>query len=256
MPELPDYALTNRDRWTVANAEYTDARAREAWARPAITWGLWRTPDATVKALPEGLDVIELGCGTAYFGAGLKRLGARRVVGVDVTPAQLETARRLNQETGLGLELIEANAEKVPLPERSFDLAVSEYGASIWCDPYLWIPEARRLLRPGGELVFMCNSVLQMLCSPEAGQTLETLQRPQRGLHRLDWAEDPPEVTFHLSHSDWFKVFRSSGLVVEDLIELYAPDGAVDHSYYSYVSADWARKWPAEDIWRVRRLPG
>jgi SAM-dependent methyltransferase len=146
MPDLPDFAITNRDRWTLANAEYTDARAREAWARPAITWAVWRTPEKTVKALPDvsGLDVMELGCGTAYFGAWLRRSGARRVVGVDVTPAQLDTARRLNEETGLGMELIEANAESVPLPDRSFALAVSEYGASIWCDP------PARIHRPRG----------------------------------------------------------------------------------------------------------
>ena len=58
------------------------------------------------------------------------------------------------------MELIEANAEDVPLPDASFDLAISEYGASIWCDPYKWIPEAARLLRPGGELIFLRNSTL------------------------------------------------------------------------------------------------
>ena len=62
-----------------------------------------------------GLDVIELGCGTAYFAAWLARQGARPV-GVDVTPAQLDTARRMQEETGLTFPLIEANAEDVPLP--------------------------------------------------------------------------------------------------------------------------------------------
>ena len=123
--------------------------------------------DSELGVLPDvaGKDVIELGCGTAYFAAWLARRGAR-VTGVDLTPAQLETARRMSKETGIEFELIEANAEEVPLPDESFDLALSEYGASIWCDPYKWIPEAARLLRPGGELVFLCNSVLCMLCSP------------------------------------------------------------------------------------------
>jgi len=103
---------------------------------------VWKNPESEVGILPrlEGLDVIELGCGTAYFGAWLKKHGAARVVGVDITPAQLDTARRMNAEFGLGLELIEANAESVPLPDASFDLALSEYGASIWCDQYRWIP--------------------------------------------------------------------------------------------------------------------
>src|SRR5207253_39114 len=128
--------------------------------------------------------------GTAYFGARLKRRGARRVVGVDVTPAQLDTARRMDAEFELGLELVEANAEETGLPSGSFDLVLSEYGASIWCDPAKWVPEAARLLRPGGHLVFLRNSTLAVLCATAVEEgTSETLQRPQRGLYRLEWTE-------------------------------------------------------------------
>ena len=38
------------------------------------------------------------------------------------------------------------------LADASFDLVVSEYGASVWCDPERWIAEAARLLRRGGRL--------------------------------------------------------------------------------------------------------
>ncbi len=166
MSDLPEHARLNRELWTKANAEYTDAQATRAWSEDEVTWGIWHTPEKELRVLPEvaGRDVIELGCGTAYFGAWLKKQGARRVVGVDVTPAQLRTARRLDAELGLGLELIEGNAEAVPLAGALFDLVVSEYGASIWCDPARWIPEAARLLRPGGELVFMRNATIATLC--------------------------------------------------------------------------------------------
>ena len=164
--ELPDYAVVNRAAWTLSNAEYTAGDARKSWADEP-SWGVWHAPEAGIKVLPDvtGLDVIELGCGTAYWGAWLKRMGARRVVGVDVTPAQLVTAREMDAEFGLGLEFIEANAEAVPAPDASFDLVFSEYGASIWCDPYQWIPEAARLLRTGGELLFMRGSTLGLLLS-------------------------------------------------------------------------------------------
>src|SRR5207237_7084105 len=119
------------------------------------------------------------------------RGGARRGVGVDITPAQLETARRLNTKYGLELELVEANAEATGLPGGSFDLAISEYGASIWCDPYKWIPEAARLLRANGELVFLRNSTLSTLCMPDEGKVTERLQRPQLGMHRLEWPGEP-----------------------------------------------------------------
>ncbi len=208
-----------------------------------------------MNALPNvtGKDVVELGCGTAYVGAWLKRRGARRVVGVDLTRAQLATAQRLNRKTGLGLELVEANAEVVPLRDAAFDLVISEYGASIWCDPYKWIPEAARLLRSGGDLVFLRNSTLSMLCMPDTGKVQESLQRPQRGMNRLDWTDDDPGVEFHLGAGDLIRLLRVNGFEILDLVELYAPEGASDHAEYSYVHAAWARQWPSEEIWRARK---
>jgi SAM-dependent methyltransferase len=249
---LTDYVTKNRESWTKSNAQYTDARAATAWAREEIAWGMTKTPEPEVRMLPElgGKEVVELGCGTAYFGAWLKRAGARRVVGVDVTPAQLATARRLNDETGLGLEFVEANAEETGLPDASFDLAVSEYGASIWCDPYRWVPEAARLLRPGGELVFLRNATLAVLCWTD-DDTSRTLQRPQRDLHRINW-EDDGTTEFHLGHSQWVRLLRSNGFEILDLAELYADDDATKHAHYEW-NPDWARQWPWEEIWRARK---
>jgi ubiquinone/menaquinone biosynthesis C-methylase UbiE len=260
MPEpagLPDYAVRNRALWTVSNAKYTAGSARESWAQEQIRWGVFKVPEAEVQVLPDvrGLDVIELGCGTAYFGAWIKKRGARRVVGVDITPAQLATAAEMNTEFGLGLEFIEANAENVPLPDSSFDLAFSEYGASIWCDPYLWIPEAARLLRPGGELVFMRGSTLQILCSPDEDKVGECLVRPQKGMHHIDWQDEEvgPSTDFHISASEQFRLLRDTGFELLDFRELYPPDDAVDHPYYKWTPVEWAKRWPAEEIWRARR---
>jgi SAM-dependent methyltransferase len=252
----PDYVSVNRETWTKANAEYTDRRARDAWAQDEITWGMARARESDLHLLPdlEGKDVVELGCGTGYFGAWLKKRGAARVVGVDVTPVQLATARRVNDESGLGLEFVEANAEQTGLPESSFDLAISEYGASIWCDPYKWIPEAARLLRPGGELVFLRNSTLAILCATDEGPSSETLQRPQRGLHRLEWTEPDHEIEFALGHGDWVRLLRANGFQLVDLVELFATDATPDHTYYTF-SREWSEKWPFEEIWRARLQP-
>jgi SAM-dependent methyltransferase len=251
---LSEDALRNRQAWTKTNAEYTDARALEAWAKPEIDWGVFGIPESEVGVLGDvaGKDVIELGCGTAYFSAWLARRGAR-VTGLDVTPAQLETARRCQRETGIEFPLVEASAEDVPLPDASFDLALSEYGASIWCDPQRWIPEAARLLRPGGELVFLCNSPLAMLCAPDEGPVEDRLVRPQfDGLGRMEWPGEEG-VDFHLGHGEWLALLRENGFEVEALHELRAPEGAQDHSYYEFVPAAWARKWPAEDLWHARK---
>jgi ubiquinone/menaquinone biosynthesis C-methylase UbiE len=253
--DLPDYVKLNREHWTRNNAAYTDGRAEYAWNEPEISWGVWNTPESEINVLPDiaGKDVVELGCGTAYVAAWLKRRGARRVVGVDITPAQLATAQRLNTKYGLCLELVEANAEATGLAGASFDLAISEYGASIWCDPYKWIPEAARLLRPDGELVFLRNSTLSILCMPDEGKVSDRLVRPQLGLHRLEWADDP-EVEFHLGHGDLMRLLRESGFDVLDLVELYASADSIDHPFYGQVvSVEWARKWPSEEMWRARK---
>jgi SAM-dependent methyltransferase len=251
LTELPEHAVRNRELWTRSNAEYTDASAQRAWAQEEITWGMFKVPEAEVGVLGDvsGLDVVELGCGTAYFSAWLARRGAR-VVGLDVTPAQLETARRMQAESGLVFELVEASAEAVPLEDASFDLVLSEYGASIWCDPAAWIPEAARLLRPGGRLVFMRNSTLVILCSPDEGRVVERLERPQFGMWRFEWDGG---VEFHLAHGDWIAVLRGAGFDVERMVELQAPAEATDHPYYDFVGADWARRWPAEEIWVARK---
>ena len=251
---MADYASRNREVWTKANAEYTDRRAAEAWAAEEITWGMFGPSDSELGILGDvsEKDVIELGCGTAYFGAWLAKRGAR-VTGVDITPAQLETARRCSAETGIEMELIEADAEDVPLPDGSFDLAISEYGASIWCDPYKWIPEAARLLRPRGELVFLRNSTLMILCSPDEGQVGDQLLRPQFGLHPLEWPGEDDGVEFQLPHGEWIRVLRENGFDIEGLWEIQAGESAKDHKYYDFVSADWARKWPAEEIWKARK---
>jgi SAM-dependent methyltransferase len=250
----PDYVAVNRAAWTKANAEYTDAQAEQNWSQPEIRWGMSDVPESELHVLPDfvGKDVIELGCGTAYFSAWLKRDGAARVVGVDVTPAQLVTARRMDAQFGYGLELIEANAEEVPLPDASFDLVHSEYGASIWCDSYKWIPEAARLVRPGGHLVFLRNSTLSILCATTEGPASETLQRPQLGLHMLGWVEPDAEIEFHLPHSELIVLLRANGFELENLFELYSREDAVDHAYYAS-NVEWAKKWPAEEIWRARK---
>ena len=249
----PDYLAVNREAWTRANRDHTDARAPGAWSKPEIDWGVWRVPESEVGVLPEveGKDVVELGCGTAYFGAWLAKRGAR-VVGVDITPAQLETARRMDAEFSLGIEFVEANAEETGLPDASFDPALSEYGASIWCDPYKWVPEAARLLRPGGLLVFLRNSTLAVLCGTADGGPVETLQRPQRGLHKVVWT-DPDEIEFQLGHGDWVRLLRSNGFEILDLVELFATGSTPEHTYYAF-SLEWARRWPVEEIWRARKV--
>jgi SAM-dependent methyltransferase len=249
-----DDALKNREVWTKANAEYTDRKARESWVKDEIDWGMFSGSESEIGALGDvaGKDVIELGCGTAYFGAWLAKRGAR-VTGVDVTPAQLETARRMSEEFAIPIELVEASAEDVPLPDASFDLAVSEYGASIWCDPERWIAEAARLLRPGGRLAFLCNSTLSILCAPDEGKVDERLHRGHADLGRMEWPGEDEGVNYHLAHGELIRILTANGLEVLALHERLAPASTQDHEYYDFITAEWAARWPAEEIWVARK---
>ena len=253
MTRLPESIEANIRQWTRTNCEHTDSRAEFQWAAEEITWGVFEVTDEAA-GFPlgdvEGLDVVELGCGTAYFSAWLAKRGARPV-GVDPTPVQLQTARRMQAHTGLEFPLHEAPGEAVPLPDASCDLVLSEYGASLWADPALWIPEAARLLRPGGRLVFLTNSALVYLCLPDRGMASERLERAQFGMYDIHWPGEDG-IEYHLAHGDWIRLLRKHGFAVEDLVEIQAPAAALTHGYYDFVSAEWGRKWPAEEIWVAR----
>jgi SAM-dependent methyltransferase len=253
LSDLGADALRNRELWTRKNAEFTDGDARRAWAVEEMFWGVFGIPDTELRVLGDidGLDVVELGCGTAYVSARLARLGARPV-GVDPTPAQLETARRCMAETGIEFPLVEAAAESVPLADESFDLAISEHGASTWADPYRWIPEAARLLRRGGRLVFLHGTPFVYPHYPDVGDASRELQRPYFGMHRFQWTPDDG-IEFQLTYGGWIDVLRGAGLAIERLVELQAPVGASRHEYYSDHDPEWATSWPVEEIWVARK---
>jgi len=251
--ETPDHVLRNRSAWDEWAADYAGAGLRN-WAAADPTWGVWAIPEAQAGVLPAGLaglDTIELGCGTGYVSSWLARRGARPV-GLDNSAAQLATARELQQRFGRRFPLIQASAERTPLADAAFDLAISEYGASIWCDPYAWIPEAARLLRPGGQLIFLVNSVLLMLTIPDEDDLPATdrLQRPFFGMHRFEWPGDE-SVEFHLGHGDLIRLLRRCGFEIEDLIELRPEPGAT--SSHPLATIEWARQWPSEEVWKARK---
>jgi SAM-dependent methyltransferase len=248
---VSDHVQRNREAWD-SFAERYAGPGRAQWEANQPTWGIYSVPEADVGMLPpsvDGLDAIELGCGTAYVSSWLARRGARPV-GIDNSPAQLETARRLQAEFGVEFPLHLGNAEQTPFPDESFDLAISEYGASIWCDAYLWIPEAARILRPGGQLVFLVNGAILMLCAPDAEDEPATdrLLRDYFGMHRFEWPDDP-SVEFHLGYGDMIRLLRRCGFEVEDMIEVRPREDAT--TSYPYAPVEWARRWPAEEVWKA-----
>ncbi|MGI9099540.1 MAG: class I SAM-dependent methyltransferase [Solirubrobacteraceae bacterium] len=201
---------------------------------------------------PSGRDVLEFGCGAAQWSIALHRLGAR-VTALDNSARQLEQARVLMSAAGVDFPLLHASAESTGLPAASFDIVFCDHGAMTFADPFRTVPEAARLLRPGGLLAFsMDTPIVDMTWQTGSDHPADRLQLDYWDLHAL--AEPGEPVTFQVPYGTWIRLFRENDLVVEDLLELRPPVDATS-SYRDELHRDWARRWPMEHIWRVRRAP-
>ena len=195
-----------------------------------------------------GKDVLELGCGAAQWSIHLARAGAR-IVALDNSAEQLAHARRLMEEAGVDFPLVHASAEAVALPDASFDIVFCDHGAMTFADPFRTVPEAARLLRRGGLFAFSMLSPFAWVCWDEGADEVRTqLAGAYFGLHR----EETPDgaVQFNLPYGEWIRLFRHSGLVVEDLVE--PQPGPEARTTYGF-PLDWARRWPSETIWKARK---
>ena len=216
-----------------------------------MSWGSFHAPEQQLRLLGDvrGKDVLELGCGAARWSIALARAGAR-VVGLDVSPRRLQQARELVERASAKVKLVEASAESVPYPDQSFDVIFCDIGAMSYADPYRTVPEAARLLRPGGQLTFSTESPIRMvLFSSRTGRMVARPQRPYFQLHRVNL---PQTVEFQLPYGEWVRLFRANGFEVERLIELPAPRNARSR-FLTRQEIRWARQWPLETIWSVRK---
>jgi SAM-dependent methyltransferase len=252
--DLPESVARNRAAWDADAPDWVE-RGRRSWAQAEPTWGMFEVPESDVEMLPAdlaGLDTIEIGCGTGYVSAWLARRGARPV-GLDNSPRQLETARMLQAEFGIEYPLHLGYGEALPFPDAAFDFAISEYGACLWADPELWLPEAARVLRPGGRLHFLVNSPLLYLCENELeseGPAGDRLKRPQFGMGRTEWPGET-SVEWRLPHGEWIRLLRRHGFDIVELRELQAPEDAPMD--FPWVTPAWGRSWPPEDVWKVAK---
>ena len=250
-PGLTDHEAQNRASWNADSDDYQARHGEQLAASTGLAWGVMQIPEAELHVLGDvvGKDILELGCGAAQWSIALARLGARPV-GIDLSERQLEHARRLMAEAGLDFPLIHGSAEHVPLPDASFDIVFCDHGAMTFADPYRTVPEAARLLRSGGLFAFSHHTPIESIAWPlDSDKVGDRLVVDYFGMHRLD---DGETSTFQLPYGEWIRLFRSNGLVVEDLIEPRPADGATS-SYRTDEELAWARRWPAEEIWRVRK---
>ena len=240
-----DHEAHNRAFWD-ADADDYQAVHDEALTAAPLAWGAWRIPEAELGVLGDvrGRDVLEYGCGAAQWAAALRGQGAH-VIGLDLSASQLRHG------AGRGVPLVQASGEHTPFAAGSFDVVFCDHGAMSFCDPAMTVPEVSRILRPGGLFAFCHGSPLLYLTWDEKRERQsDKLQRSYWDLGRMELGEGT--IDFQLGHGDWLRLLRRHGFVVEDLIELRPSEGATT-TYTDFVPYEWARRWPAEQIWKVRK---
>ncbi len=240
----------NRDGWNRTSDGYQERHGRVLEDR-AEAWGVWRIPESGLRVLGEvaGRDVLEFGCGAAQWSAALSQRGAR-AVGFDLSERQLAHARQHLGRHRLDLPLVQADGERLPFRDASFDVVFCDHGAMSFADPERTVGEAARVLRPGGLFAFCMSTPLLDVCWDPGDKAVA--ERLVGDYFAMSCFPDDETVTYQLQYGEWIRLFRHHALVVEDLIELRPPPTA-ETTYADYVPHAWARKWPAEHIWKVRK---
>jgi SAM-dependent methyltransferase len=247
---LTEHERKNRLHWDAQADDYQAAHGAQLAKNP-MAWGAWSIPEDELHVLGDvlGKDVAEIGCGGAQWSIALAKRGAR-CVGIDTSLQQLEHAKHNIAHAGVDVRLLHASAESVPLPSKSFDIIFCDHGAMTFADPQRTVPESARLLRPGGLLAFCAESPLHFICWDERQDHIGTALYSDYFERRQ--SDDGESVVFSLPYGEWIKLFRTSGFIVEDLIELRPAENSRT-TYNAFVTKEWARRWPAEQIWRVRK---
>ena len=244
----------NLASWEADSADYQTRNASQLNRWDRLGWGTWDVPEDEIHALGDvdGLDALELGCGACQFGIKVAMRGAR-VTGLDFSSNQLDAGAAHMAETGVRFPLVRASAEELPFADASCDLVFCDHGATSFTDPEIAVPQAARVLRTGGLLVFnIATPFIWTFWGDDDEPPGRELRRPYFGGGRTVWPDPDPSVEWQLTYGEWIRVLSSSGFVVEDLIELRPGEDATT-TYTTYSTLGWARDYPAEHIWKARR---
>lgn len=153
--------------------------------------------------------VLEIGIGTGLNLAHYDKARLEKLVGVDPALQMHRLAHKRMQRAGLAVELVGLSAEKLPLPDASFDTVVMTYTLCSIPDPVPAVREMRRVLKPGGKLLFCEHGV-----APD-----ESVRRWQRRLNPM-WGRIGGGC--HLDR-DIPALLREGGFTLPDLEQMYLP---------------------------------
>ncbi|MEP6476266.1 MAG: class I SAM-dependent methyltransferase [Actinomycetota bacterium] len=250
-----DHVRRNREGWERESAGYQERNAAQLNRWDFLGWGVYDAPEDQVHALGDvdGLDVLEYGCGGCQTGIKVAMRGAR-LTGLDLSHAQLRQGLANMAETGVRFPVVEADGERTPFADGSFDLVFCDHGVMGFADPFATVPEVARVLRPGGRFVFNGTTPFIWTVWGDGDEPAGTeLKRSYFGPRRWDHQDDDGAWSdFQLPYGEWIRLFRDYGFVVEELIEL-RPEEDATTTYDDYAPLEWARRFPAEQIWKVQK---
>ncbi len=133
-------------------ADESGFQMRDAGVPDRYDTHMWRFMEPHVAALVDAAEispgdaVVDVACGTGFAARTARACGADRVVGADVNPAMLATARRRADE----IAWVAASAEHLPFVDREFDLAICSQGVQFFPEP---VAGLREIARIAGRLV-------------------------------------------------------------------------------------------------------
>jgi SAM-dependent methyltransferase len=234
--------------WWDAEADSYQAEHGGFLGDVRFIWGPEGLDEADVGLLGSvtDRDVLEVGCGAAGCSRWLITQGARPI-GLDVSARQLQHARRIDEQTGLRVPVVQATATDLPFRDGSFDLACSAYGAVPFVDDSARLMvEVARVLRPGGRWVFSVNHPMTWVFADDPGP--EGLLARSSYFDRRPYVErdergEPTYVQHHRTLGDRVRELVAAGFHLDDLIE---PEWPADHD----------QTWGAWSPLRGALLPG
>lgn len=240
-------ARANRRWWDGAADEY-QAEHGEFLRDAGFIWCPEGLDEAEARLLGEvrGRRVLEIGCGAGQCGRWLVAQGAS-VAGFDLSYRQLQHSRRIDEATGTAVPAVQADAAAIPFRDESFDLACSAFGALPFvADARAVLAEVRRVLKPGGRLVFSVSHPVRWAFPDDPGPRGLTADRSyfdRTPYVELDGDGEVAYVEHHRTLGDWVGLLAGSGLTITGLVEPEWPEG---HE----------RVWGGWSPLRGRHLPG
>lgn len=132
-----------------------DPEKYDAWYRTPlgkISDGLEKNLLFSMTGVKEGERALDAGCGTGIYSIELAGRGAR-VTGLDNSGEMLSSARTKAAKTGYNINFIQADALRLPFPDKYFDLVLSVNMLCFLKEPEKALTEMSRVLRPGGRLI-------------------------------------------------------------------------------------------------------